>query len=486
MKVYIVDDEESIRKIVQMRLSREGFETLTAESADHFAELWEKGAHAPLVITDLKMPGHDGFWLMKWVHEKAPETKCIVITGHGEKEVAIQALKLGAVDYLEKPFDLDELVHSVRRCERETRHEEERKDFLARLEARVERLEKPTLSEDWFTSKSASMKEVNRWLSVLEREARQSPGAEEPAVLILGENGTGKEGIARNVHAASARAKGPWVAVNCANFSDQLLESELFGHEKGAFTGAVAQKRGLFEQAHKGTLFLDEIGEMPGALQAKLLRVLQERTLRRVGGLADVKVDVRVVSATNVDIERKIQKGEFREDLYHRLNRVVLKLPPLRERADESVEMAKFFFTRAFESRGKRFSGFTAEAAQAVLAYKWPGNVRELQNAAERAALLSTDSGKIDPSFIPAATKRAGGEPMPETDPAVDLPLAPSGEGEANFSELRKRALAAFESKVAQQALNASNGNATQAAKALGIDRSNFMRLVKKYGLSSA
>ncbi|MGZ3688287.1 MAG: sigma-54-dependent transcriptional regulator, partial [Bdellovibrionota bacterium] len=275
-RVLIVDDEETIRKLLKARLEREGHDVAVAANADEAQKAFKTGAEVGVLVTDLKMPGKDGFALMAAAKEQYPQLRVIMITGHGEKEVAIKALRQGASDYLEKPFDMDELSHAVKRCLREHQLERDNSDLVGRLEARVERVEGKTEDKLWYVSKAQSMAKVNEWLTVLRREAMRG-NAEEPSILILGESGTGKEGIARMVHAGSRRGKGPWVAVNCANFNEQLLESELFGHERGAFTGATNLKRGLFEIAKGGTLFLDEIGEMDVKLQAKLLRVLQEK-----------------------------------------------------------------------------------------------------------------------------------------------------------------------------------------------------------------
>jgi len=326
------------------------------------------------------------------------------------------------------------------------------------------------------------MAKVNEWLTVLRRESMRG-GAEEPSVLILGESGTGKEGVARMVHAGSRRGKGPWVAVNCANFSEQLLESELFGHEKGAFTGATLMKRGLFEIARGGSLFLDEIGEMEPKLQAKLLRVLQEKTCRRVGGTADIECDVRVIAATNRDLEAKTKSGGFREDLYHRLSRVVVEVPPLRERPGDCVPMATQFCERAFRSRGKTFAGFTPEAEQAIRAYRWPGNVRELLNVCERLALVWEGSGPVTPRSlaIPAETGNGGGQ---GGRPALEVVRSPGDGGpDQSYMKLKKVWLDSFEREYLVGALNRHGGNVSAAAREARLDRSNFLRLLRRHGL---
>jgi DNA-binding NtrC family response regulator len=508
-RVLIVDDEDSIRKLLKARMEREGYDTLTAANADEAEKAFgANGNGIGTVVTDLKMPGRDGFALMKALKEKNIYTKYIVITGHGEKEAAVQSVKLGATDYLEKPFDLESFVHTVKRCQREYALQSENNDLVARLEARIERVEAKTDAATWYTSTSDAMSKANEWISVLKRESARAD-AEEPSVLILGESGTGKEGFARQVQHASRRSKGPWVAVNCANFNEQLLESELFGHEKGAFTGANATKRGLFEIAKGGTLFLDEIGEMDVKLQAKLLRVLQEKTFRRVGGTADIETDVRVVAATNVNLQEKVAKGAFREDLYHRLSRVVMEVPPLRSRVTDIVPMAKHFAHAAFESRGKHFSGFTPDAETAIQNYSWPGNVREMQNVIERIALVHVGTAPITPSnlTIPSgkvgqvigfpSTARAnlsvvqGGATTSSTttgsapSPSNPNPATNGTTETGSYMEMKKQWVDAFEKEYLVNTLTRHEGNVSAAAREAQLDRSNFLRLLRRHSVKA-
>lgn len=493
-RVMIVDDEESIRKLLKQRLEREGFEVLTAQNAEEAERSYGGGNGVCAVVTDLKMPGKDGFELMKTLKEKGTLTKYIVITGHGEKEAAVQAVKNGATDYLEKPFDMDEFVRTVKRAQKEYQLQVENQDLVSRLEARVERAEgkSTTTTTGWYQSQSPSMSKVNEWISVLKRESVRTE-AEEPTVLILGESGTGKEGIARQVHNISRRKQGPWVAVNCANFNEQLLESELFGHEKGSFTGAAAMKRGLFEIAKGGTLFLDEMGEMDVKLQAKLLRVLQEKTCRRVGGTVDIDTDVRVVAATNVNLREKVKSGQFREDLYHRLSRVVVEIPALCERRGDIIPMAKLFAEQAFKSRGKHFAGFTLDAETALESYRWPGNVRELLNIVERVALVYTGDGPVTASGlqIPTAGARVIGINKPSLSViqgggtgATSTGGSFQGEGVA-FAELKKQWVDSFEKEFAQNLLSKHEGNVTSAAKEAQLDRSNFLRILRRHGIKA-
>ena len=385
---------------------------------------------------------------------------------------------------------MDELGHAVKRGIRENQLETENQDLISRLEARVQRVEGKAEDKYWYVSKSSSMKKVNEWMTILRREAMRG-GAEEPTVVILGESGTGKEGIARMVHAGSSRGKGPWVAVNCANFTEQLLESELFGHERGAFTGAATMKRGLFEIAKGGTLFLDEIGEMDVKLQAKLLRVLQERVYRRVGGTADLTTDVRVIAATNLNLQSRVREGQFREDLYHRLSRVVVELPALRERTEDVIPMAIQFAERAFRSRGKSFSGFSGDAKDALAEYAWPGNVRELLNVVERAALVWEGSGNIGVDILSIAPTRSQSLPMQNGGPArleaVPDNVASSAPGTPaqNFTNLKKVKAHSFERSFIEGLLQRSHGNVSAAAREAKINRSNLLRLMRRHGLKS-
>ncbi len=510
-RVMIVDDEETIRKLLKGRLEREGYEVTSCANAGEAETAFKMAGKAPVgvLVTDIKMPGKDGFSLMEWTKTRDAKCRVILITGHGEKEVAVRALKWGATDYLEKPFDLDEFVHSVKRCMNEYEFESEKSERVAALEERAVRAETVAAGDTWFVSKSPAMNPVNEWITVLRRESMRGEG-EEPTVLVLGESGTGKEGIARMIHAGSRRGRGPWVAVNCANFNEQLLESELFGHEKGAFTGATNLKRGLFELAHGGTLFLDEIGEMDPRLQAKLLRAIQEKTFRRVGGTADIKADVRVVAATHANLEKRVEQGAFREDLYHRINRVVIQVPALRDRTHDIIPMATQFAKRAFASRSKPFGGFTAESQAAMQGYRWPGNVRELLNVIERAALVAgPQEQKIDvcgfmgaePASRIASVPRpqvinGGGEVSPEgavnSGPQLSVvksgPTAPVLQLQdvmESYTTLKKRWSFSFEREYLVAILNRHDGNVSAAAREANLDRSNFLRLLRRHRMTA-
>lgn len=481
--ILVVDDEEAIRKLLRARFERESFEVLVATQVTEALSALETHPNIAVVVTDVKMPGVDGLTFTKELKAKKKHPKVIVMTGHGEKSTAIDALRFGASDYLEKPFDMEEMVHSVTRTAREVQLERENEDFVQRLEARATRVEAKTGELPWFNSQSKAMAKVYDWIRVLKRESQGN--AEEPTTIIIGESGTGKEGVAHMVHQNSRRANGAWIAVNCANFSETLLESELFGHEKGAFTGAVAQKRGLFELAKGGTLFLDELAEMDVKLQAKLLRVLQEKTFRRVGGQVDIATDVRVVAATNQNLERQIKEGSFRADLYHRLSKVVIQIPPLRERLEDIVPMANLFLAHTFKTRGKTFHGLTEAAHDAMRTYTWPGNVRELLNVVERTALLWEREGEVDVTDLGLPSVPQG--TIPAMVPLDDVnPWKEQSEVTSSYTVLKRKWSETFEREFLAGLLEKHGGNVTAAAKEAALDRSNFLRLLRKHHINAA
>ncbi len=496
--ILIVDDEQSIRKLLTARFEREDFQVFAAENAEDALVQLKTRPEISVVVTDIKMPGKSGIELLKEIKSQSNSPKVIVMTGNGEKSTAIEALRLGASEYIEKPFEMEEMTHSVKRTFNEYRLESENKDFVSRLEARVARVEGKTEDQYWFVSKAKSMEPVNEWLKVLQRESMRSlnqANVEEPSTLIVGESGTGKEGIARMIHASSKRAKGPWIAVNCANFNEQLLESELFGHEKGSFTGANTQKRGLFELAKGGTLFLDELAEMDIKLQAKILRVLQEKTFRRVGGTEDLQADIRFVAATNQNLSETISQGKFREDLYHRIARVVIEIPALRSRTEDIVAMAEQFFERAFHNRGKTYEGLTTEAKNLMQSYVWPGNVRELLNVVERTSLLWSKTGKINAEDIsipqsntnhtPPTPPKKRSEFNEGYRPGISMNISKESSTPQTFTNLKKKWSDEFEKEYLENLLARMQGNVTSAAKESGIDRSNFLRLLRRHHINA-
>jgi DNA-binding NtrC family response regulator len=458
-RVLIVDDEPDMLENCARILGRVGYQCFsTTEPAKALALLEEE--RPDLLITDLKMPGMDGMALLKRAHELDPTLPVIVITAFATIESAVAAVKEGATDYLPKNFSVEHLRVAVERALRQRSLQVENKNLREQL--------KEAFGLESIIGRSESMARV---FDLVKKAARS-----EANILVLGESGTGKELIARAIHANSPRAAQPFVPVDCASLPEHLLESELFGHEKGAFTGAVRSKPGLMEVAHRGTLFLDEIAEMPVGLQVKLLRALQERQIRRVGGTAIVDVDVRVVSATNRDLREATVKGQFREELYYRVNVIAIQLPPLRERAGDVRLLAHAFLKRYGQGR---VSGIDDDTMAALERYRWPGNVRELQNVIERACALA-DRETLARRDLPehvlgtgAATLAAPGAPATSPDTASDLPL----------KEAKERWMAVLEASYLRELLERHDGNISAAALAAGIDRKTFHRLVNKHHL---
>jgi len=457
-RILVVDDEPDMVENCARLLGRAGHECLTATDGERAAALLDT-ERPDLVITDLKMPGLDGMELLRRAQELDPTLPVIVITGFATIESAVAAIKAGAFDYLPKTFSLDQLEVAVDRALRHRRLALENRSLREQLQS--------TLGLENIVGRSPAMVRVGE----LVRKAARS----EANILIVGESGTGKELIARAVHANSPRAAQPFVPVDCASLPENLLESELFGHEKGAFTGALRSKPGLMELAHRGTLFLDEIAELPLSLQAKLLRALQEKQIRRVGSTHQITVDVRVVSATNRDLREAVRKGEFREELYYRINVIAIELPPLRERRGDIPLLAHTFIRRY---GGGTVTGIDDDALAALEAYPWPGNVRELQNVIERACAL-TDGPTIRPRDLPEYVVRAE-RPAPAPGAAPGPLPATAG---LTLQEARARWLETLESAYLRDLLDRHGGNVSAAAKAAGIDRKTFHRLIGKYRL---
>src|SRR2546425_4849029 len=420
-RVLVVDDEPDMVENCARILGRAGYQCLTATDPRHALGLVES-ERPDLLLPDLKMPGMDGIELLRRAREVDPALPVILITAFATIESAVAAIKDGAFDYLPKNFSVDQLSVAVERGLRQRQLQLENRNLREQLQG--------ALGFENILGRSPAMTKVFE----LVRKAARS----EANILVIGESGTGKELIARAVHANSSRAAQPFIPVDCASLPEQLLESELFGHEKGAFTGAVKGKRGLMEVADRGTLFLDEIGELPVALQVKLLRSLQERQLRRVGGTSVLDVDVRVVSATNRDLREAVKQAQFREELYYRVNVIEIHLPPLRERAGDGRLLA-----HAFRARygGERVTGFDESALEALDAYAWPGNVRELQNIVERACALA-DGARVTRADLPGHVLegvglRTAGAPTATSRAPVDATVA-SGE-ELPLKEAKER-----------------------------------------------
>jgi DNA-binding NtrC family response regulator len=437
-QILVIDDDAGFRKLLETILAGEGYAVTTAASRAG-AELLLESKQFHLVVTDLKLPDGDGIDVLRRAKEIAPETPVIMITAFGTVGSAVEAMKLGAYDYLGKPLaSPDELRMLARKALEQSRASSEIEVLREERDKRIDC--------------GAMVAEDPKMLRVLELIRKVSPT--NATVLITGESGTGKEIVARCIHNNSPRAKRVFVPVNCAALSPTLIESELFGHEKGSFTGAVGQHVGRFERAHSGTLFLDEIGELDAHLQAKLLRFLQERSFERVGGTRLITVDVRVIAATNRAIASMVAEGKFREDLFYRLNMFPVELPPLRERGNDVLRLARFFLARAAKSLNKPDVRLSREAETVLLQYAWPGNVRELENLMERMAILCDEVVEAD-----------------------DLPVTSSGPARpVLFRDIERKAI--------EEALAANHGNRTHTARQLGISLRTLQYRLKEYGIN--
>ncbi|HYS77212.1 MAG TPA: sigma-54 dependent transcriptional regulator [Candidatus Dormibacteraeota bacterium] len=452
-RVLIVDDEKGMRDFLSIMLKKEGYAVAVSESADKAAELIAKG-DLDLVISDISMPGRSGLEVLKQTKATNPETPVIMITAYASTESAIEALKLGAYDYIIKPFDVEEMKTVVRNALEKRRLENENRVLKREL--------KEKLRFDEMVGDGPRMKEV------LDLIAKIAPT--NSTVLISGESGTGKELVARAIHAASPGRDRPFVSINCGALPDELLESELFGHTRGSFTGAVTAKKGLFEVADGGTLFLDEIGDTTTAMQIKLLRVLQERRIRRVGGTDEIEVNVRVLAATNQDLEQMVRQKRFREDLYYRINVIQIRMPALREKPEDIPKLALHFLVKYGRIMGKKITRISEEALRGLLEHDWPGNVRELENVVERAVALETSDAITVDSL--SREVRSGGRPAQEfpivlSDGGIDL--------ERQLERLREHYM--------EEALRRAQNVQTKAAEILGMSFRSFRYFAKKYRL---
>jgi len=448
-RILIVDDDDGMRRLLVRVLGREGYEPLAVASGrEALAEL----AADPfdLVVTDIQMPEMDGVALLHRIKEFDPGLPVIVITAYGTVENAVEALRAGAYHYLTKPFENDEIKLTVAKALERERLLAENRQLHEELGERY--------SFSGILGTSPAMREVF--------DVVTSVAASNANVLITGESGTGKELVARSIHYNSARRERPFVVLNCAALSEGVLESELFGHEKGAFTNATATRKGRFEMAHEGTLFIDEVGEMSLTAQVKLLRVIQEHEFERVGGTRTIQVDVRLVAATNKDLEAEVRAGRFREDLFYRLNVVNIPMPPLRARREDIEPLARHFLAKYAAETGKRVTEFAPRALGALLAYEWPGNVRELQNVIERAVVLSR-AETITPRDLPRGL---------QDDEEICLQLPERG---GSLTEI----LEDLERQLIVQTLRRMDGSQTQAAEALGIKRTTLRYKMEKYRL---
>lgn len=443
--ILIVDDEKNIREGLALALS--DYNTILASDG---LEAWNTIKQKPvdLVISDLRMPSLNGEELLKRITSTYPTIPVVMLTGHGTVESAVEAMRNGAVDFLTKPIDLDHLDVLLKRTFSNMDIIEQNSKLLSELNE--------LKSKRKYSKMIGNSTAVKKMLEIIEQVAPSKS-----SVLVTGESGTGKELVADALHTLSDRNKGPFIKVNCSAFTETLLESELFGHEKGAFTGAIAQKKGCFERADGGTIFLDEIGEINQNIQVKILRVLQEREFERVGGEKTVKVDVRIVAATNKNLEEEIEKGNFRQDLYYRLNVVSLQVPPLRDRKEDIILLATEFLAEFNKENNKNIEGFSSKAKSALFNYDWPGNIRELRNCIESATVM-TKTNTIDIDSLPTNLRK-------NIDSDINNIIIPVG------TTLEKAEKIIIETTLAQ-----NKNNKTKVASILGIGRKTLLRKLQE------
>ena len=466
-QILIVDDEPNMLKVLGSLLEREGYEILDALEGKSALSLMEEN-HIDVLVADLRMPGMDGMTLMQKALTLRPDLPVIILTAHGTIDIAVEALKKGAFDFITKPFEWKELKQIISKAVQTARlsRKDLGLDMAAAPQAEGER-PKITLKGLQIIGSSRPMCLI---YEIINRVA-DTPST----VLITGESGTGKELIARAIHNKSKWSSKPFIKVNCAAIPRELLESELFGYEKGAFTGAVTSKPGRFELAHEGTLFLDEIGEISLEMQVKLLRVVQDKEFERVGGLKTLKVDTRLVTATNIDIKKAVETGTFRDDLYYRLNVVNIHLPPLRERQDDTLPLAQYFLKRFNKKFEKNVAGLSEEAEKLLISYTWPGNIRELENFMERAVLFD-NNGIIESDDLPEEIKAPPS--ICGEDGALSKDIQVHGLKEAVKAETSK-----LEKEYILKALEQTKENVTRAARLLQISRKSLQIKMKELGI---
>jgi two-component system response regulator HydG len=461
VRVLVVDDEPTLLRALEALLRKEGHDVVALESPIIATQRLAQ-EEFDVALLDVKMPELSGLELLSAVKHRRPEIEVIMMTGHATVETALAAVKSGAYDFLTKPFEDVEIVS------RAVAKASERKMLFDRNRELETRLRERDGTPEGLVGTSGGMREVTR---MIEAVAYSSA-----TVLVTGESGTGKELVARALHARSPRRAHPFVALNCGALTETLLESELFGHVKGAFTGAQRDSKGLFDAADGGTIFLDEIGDVPPATQVRLLRVLQEGEIKRVGAADSLRVDVRVIAATHRDLTRLVKSGKFREDLFYRLNVINVPLPPLRERIDDVPLLAHHFLRRYAERLGKKVRTLLPEALELLCGYRWPGNVRELENAIERAVVLCRGDVVTAGDLPPAVTGRTA--PLVREVPA-------SAEESAwltqSYAAAKEQALRRFEKGYVEALMKACDSNISAAARKAGMDRSNFKRVLRKY-----
>ncbi len=453
--VLLVEDEDALRSAIALRLATDGFAVDEVPTGEAAIDRLSSFAYDALV-TDLRLPGLDGSRVLDAALDRYPDIAAIVVTGYGTVKDAVEAIRRGAADFITKPFQYDELRHVLQTALERRELRAENRYLREQLDARY--------GVEGLVGRSAAMRDL---LALISTVAPTSS-----TILITGETGTGKEVVARAIHQASPRKQQRFIALNCSAIPETLLEAELFGHVRGAFTGALAQRQGRFEQAHRGTLLLDEVGTMSPSLQARLLRVLQERAFERVGDSNTIRVDVRVIAATNSDLPRMVRDGRFREDLYYRLNVIQVSLPPLRERREDVPLLVQHFLERLGRECSPARPGvtFSQEALRHLMAYDWPGNVRQLENVVERAFTLSPARQQIDLAALPAEIVSATGARPPLAwalpDDGLDL----------------DEVLASVERALIRQALDRTSGNRRQAAELLGLKRTTLVEKLKRLG----
>ncbi|OGP53877.1 MAG: Fis family transcriptional regulator [Deltaproteobacteria bacterium RBG_13_52_11] len=453
-KILVVDDEKSMCDFLEIMLQKEGYEVISTTSGEKALALLDNNLYS-MVLTDVKMPGTDGFEVLRKTKEVSPDTAVIMITAYGSPEGAVTAIKEGAYDYITKPFRVEEVKLTIKKSL-------ERSNLIrenVRLRQAVEERYK-------FWNLIGKSPKMQRVYELVEKVSQTKAN-----VLVTGESGTGKELVAKAVHYNSARKDRPFVTLNCGAIPENLLESELFGHMKGSFTGAIANKRGLLEMAESGTLFMDEIGELPLALQVKLLRVIQEREFKRVGGTEDIKVDVRIISASNQDLQQKVAQGGFRDDLFYRLNVIQIKLPPLRDRKEDVTLLTNHFVRKYSADTGKKVEGVSPEALELLLGYDFPGNVRELENIIERSITLETSPTISERHIRSYLNERMISKSIP---PSLEIP--------AEGLDLNK-VVEDLEKAFILKALEHTGGIKKKAAEILGMNFRAMRYKLAKYDL---
>ena len=456
-RILVVDDEESIREFLDIMLRKEGFEVTLAEDGQKAIDLLKKKSF-DMVISDLQMPNVTGMELLKHMRESYPDTRFMIVTAFGTTESAVEAMKMGAYDYITKPFKIDEVRLIIGNALRSRNLEVENRSL------------KKELSKEYNFQNIVGNSDVMHRIYEMIQRVSQTP----TNVLITGESGTGKEMVAKAIHYNGPLKDHPFVTVNCGAIPESLMESEMFGHKKGSFTGAVADKSGLFEVADGGTLFLDEVGELPLSIQVKLLRAIQERVIRRVGSTEDTKVDVRIIAATNRNLEEMVGNGGFRQDLFYRLNVINIKTPSLRERRDDIIPLANHFLKKYNERLGKNISSISTEAIELLKKYEYPGNVRELENIIERTVALEGGATILPeslPPFVntPTGRKMASSHEIEITEDGVDL----------------DKVMGQIEKELIVKSIHAAGGVKKKAAKLLGITFRSMRYRVEKYNLGT-